>query len=520
MMQEVSLWIVVVVVLACLVIGYVIRLVQGRYRASTAELAAKQIVKNAQREAETIRKEGKIQVKDEVIKAREEFEKSTKDRRKELAGIEQHVNQREMNLERKVSMLEKKEHILDEKTQEVDEKIKEADSVKEQLDGMVAEEQEKLQRLAGMTRAEAKDELLTRMEKEVHSDMGALIRRLQEEAKETAEREAQKIVAEAIQRFSASHASEIMTSTVALPSDDMKGRIIGRDGRNIRALEAATGVNLLIDDTPEAVVISGFDPIRREIARQALEHLILDGRIHPARIEEVVEKAQETMAETIRTAGEQATYEADVQRVDPELLRMLGRLKFRTSYTQNILQHSIEVSRLMGVMASELGLDEVVARRIGLFHDVGKAVDHEVEGGHAIIGADVLKRQGESQVLVNAVAAHHEEVEAESIYAILCGAADSISGSRPGARSETTDIYLKRLEKLENVAKEFEGVVKCYAIQAGREVRVIVEPDNVDDNGAMLMARNISKKIEEELQYPGQIRVTVIRETRCVEYAH
>ncbi len=503
-----------------LVVGYVVRTVVGKYQASTAEKMAKKLIENARREAETTRKEGKIHAKDEVLKAREDFDKSTKNRRKELVEIEQRVNKRETNLDRKVAMLEKKERALDQKTQEVAEQNAQVEESQKELAGLVEQEQEKLQRLAGMTRAEAKDELLSRMEKEAHSEMGGLIRRLQEEAKETAEREAQKIVAQAVQRFSSSHASEIMTSTVTLPSDDMKGRIIGREGRNIRALEAATGVNLLIDDTPEAVVISGFDPIRREIARQVLERLITDGRIHPARIEEVVGKVQESMDETIRASGEEATYEGDVQRVPPELLRMLGRLKYRTSYTQNILRHSIEVGHLMGVMAGELGLDTAVARRIGLFHDIGKAVDHEVEGGHAIIGADVLKRHGESQVLVNAVAAHHEEVEAESIYAILCAAADAISGSRPGARSETTDIYLKRLEKLESVAKAFDGVEKCYAIQAGREVRVIVEPHAVDDNAAMMMARNISKKIEEELQYPGQIRVTVIRETRCVDYAH
>jgi ribonuclease Y len=299
----------------------------------------------------------------------------------------------------------------------------------------------------------------------------------------------------------------------------MKGRIIGRDGRNIRALEAATGVNLLIDDTPEAVVISGFDPIRREIARQALERLIMDGRIHPARIEETVGKIEEEMEETIQTAGEEAAFAVGVQGAAPELVRMLGRLRFRRSYTQNILQHSVEVGQLMGVMASELGLDPLLAKRIGVFHDIGKAMDHEVEGGHAIIGADMLKRHGESQILVNAVAAHHEEVEPESEYALLCAAADSISGARPGARSETTDIYVKRLEKLETVANSFDGVGKCYAIQAGREVRVIVNPEVVDDNRAMVLARDISQKIEDELQYPGRVRVTVIRETRCIEYA-
>jgi ribonuclease Y len=311
----------------------------------------------------------------------------------------------------------------------------------------------------------------------------------------------------------------MMTSTVALPSDDMKGRIIGREGRNIRALEAATGVNVLIDDTPEAVVISGFDPVRREIARLALERLISDGRIHPARIEEVVAKTKENMDETIRQAGEEAAYLAGVQGLDPELLRMLGRLKFRTSYSQNVLQHSIEVAHLMGVMAGELQLDVPLAKRIGLFHDIGKALDHEVEGGHALIGADVLKKQGEAAVMVNAVAAHHEEVEPESLYAVLAVAGDTISSSRVGARTETTGIYVKRLEKLEAVANGFEGVEKSYAIQAGREVRIIVDPEKIGDNEAMVLARNVSKKIEAELQYPGQIRVIVIREKRCVEYA-
>jgi ribonuclease Y len=299
----------------------------------------------------------------------------------------------------------------------------------------------------------------------------------------------------------------------------MKGRIIGRDGRNIRSLEAVTGVNILIDDTPEAVVISGFDPVRREIARVALEQLVADGRIHPARIEEVVAKARENMEETIRSAGQEAAHVAGVQNVEPELIRMLGRLKFRTSFAQNVLQHSIEVSHLMGVMAGELGLDSNLAKRIGLFHDIGKALDHEVEGGHAVIGADLLKRQNESAVMINAVAAHHEEVEPESAYALLAAAADAISSSRVGARSETTDIYVKRLEKLENISNGFAGVEKSYAIQAGREVRVIVQPEKVDDNGAMAIARGISQKIESDLQYPGQIRVMVIRETRCVEYA-
>lgn len=500
-------------------LGYLIRYVIGNHEAEGAEKKAKGHLREARREAESIQKEGQIQAKAEVLKAREEFEKSIKDRRKEVTALEERLLQRETNVDRKVSLMEKKEHTLDEKLKDVETRQQELAEQRAKVDKLVAEEVERLQRVAGMTQEEAKALLLSRIEKDVHGEVGGLIRRLQEEARETSEREARNIITTAIQRYAASHASEMMTSTVALPGDEMKGRIIGRDGRNIRALESVCGVNVLIDDTPEAVVISGFDPVRREIAKQALEALISDGRIHPARIEEVVAKVQENMEETIRAAGEEAAYGVGVQGLEPELLRKLGRLKFRTSYSQNVLQHSVEVSHLMGVMAGELGLDTTLAKRIGLFHDIGKALDHEVEGGHAVIGADLLKRHGETQVTVNSVAAHHQEVEAESLYAVLAAAADAISSSRTGARSETTDVYVKRLEKLEGIANEFEGVGKSFAIQAGRELRVVVEPEKIDDNDAMILARDISKSIESNLQYPGQIRVTVIRETRCVEYA-
>jgi ribonucrease Y len=499
--------------------GYLARFMIGRSSAASTEEKAKQILDVARREASAIRKESEVQAKAEVLKAREDFEKSTDGRRRELVVMEERVVQRESNLDRKVALLDKKERAVEDRTVEVEKQAVELKDERARLQKVIVDEQEKLQKVAGMTQEEARKTLLTRMEKEVHGEMGGLIRRLQEQAKEAAERDAQKIVASAVQRYAASHASELMTSTVSLPSDDMKGRIIGREGRNIRALEAATGVNILIDDTPEAIVISGFDPIRREIARLALEQLIADGRIHPARIEEVVTRLKENMDETIRKAGEEAAYLVGIQEVDPELLRKVGRLKYRTSYSQNVLQHCIEVAQMMGIMAGEIGLDPMIAKRVGLFHDIGKALDHEVEGGHALIGADLLKRHGEQQVVVNAVAAHHEEVPAESLFAVLAAAADAISSSRPGARAETTDIYVKRLEKLETIANGFEGVNKSYAIQAGREVRVVVEPAKVDDNAAMILARNISKKIESDLQYPGQIRVTVIRETRCVEYA-
>lgn len=499
--------------------GYWARHQASTRRVDSTEKQARQMLADAQREASVIRKDAEVQVKAEVLRAREDFERTTVARRQELSAIEERMSQRETNLDRKVALIDKKERAVEERTAEVERQAAELKSEKAKIDQIIAEELEKLQRVAGMTQEEARKLLLARMEKEVHGEMGGLIRRLQEQAKETAEREAQKIVAQAVQRYSASHATEMMTSSVALPSEDMKGRIIGREGRNIRALEAATGVSILIDDTPEAIVISGFDPIRREVAKLALEQLISDGRIHPARIEEVVHQFQENMDEAIRKAGEEGAFTVGVHDVDPELIRRIGRLRYRTSYSQNVMMHSMEVARLMGVMAGEMGLDVTLAKRIGLFHDIGKALDHEVEGGHAVIGADLLKRYGESPIVVNAVAAHHEEVPAESVYAILASAADAISSSRPGARSETTDIYVKRLEKLEGIANGFEGVVKSYAIQAGREVRVVVEPTKVDDNAAMVLARNVSKKIESDLQYPGQIRVMVIRETRCVEYA-
>ena len=502
-----------------LAVGYLIRQAMGRMKATADEGQAKILLADAQRQAETIRKESTITAKAEVLKAREEFEKSTESRKKELAALEERVNLRETNLDRKVALIDRKERMVDEKLAVIEQRDAELKQEKDQVHKLIEEEKLKLQRIAGMSQDEAKRTLLSQMEKEVHGEIGGLIRRMQEQAKDTAERESKKIITQAIQRYASSHTSDIVTSTVPLPSDDMKGRIIGRDGRNIRALEAATGVNFLIDDTPEAVVVSGFDPVRREIAKQALERLLSDGRIHPARIEEVVQKATEDMAETIRSAGEETLFEVGIQGVDPELVRTLGRLKFRTSYTQNVLRHSVEVAQLMGLMAGELGLNPQVAKRVGLFHDIGKALDHDVEGGHAIIGADLLKRFGEPQEVVNAVASHHEEVEAQSLYAVLCSAADAMSSSRVGARSETSGLYIKRLEKLEAIANEFEGVEKSYAIQAGRELRVIVEPDKIDDAAAMVLARNMSKKIETDLQYPGQIRITVIRETRCVEYA-
>ncbi len=512
-------WTGALVVMLAGTLGYYIRLIIGRYAAKSCEHEVKRLQAEAGREADNIRKEAALQAKSEALKARESLEDEIKRRRQEMAAQEERMNQREVNLDRKVAMIDKKNQVIEQKLAEAEKKEKEQQQQREACEALIKQEKDKLQRIAGMTPEEARRMLMARMEEEIRGETGMLIRRRQEEARQTAEREARRIVATAIQRYALSHAAELMTSTVTLPSDDMKGRIIGREGRNIRALEAATGVDLLVDDTPEAVVISAFDPMRREIARQILERLIADGRIHPARIEEITAKVKEEIEETIRTTGEESVFAIGIQSVNPELIRNLGRLKFRSSYSQNVLNHSMEVAHLMGVMAGEMGLDAMLAKRIGMFHDIGKSLDSEVEGNHALIGADLLRRHGENQVVVNAVAAHHEDVPAESIYAILAAAADAISAARPGARAETSAIYVKRLEQLEAIANGMPGVEKSFAIQAGREVRVLVQSDKVDDAGAMHRAREISKKIEQELQYPGQIRVTVIRETRFVEYA-
>ena len=499
--------------------GYLVRHKLAGLSASTMETQAKRLLEDAKREADTILKEASISAKAEVLKARDDFERSTESRRKELAQLEERIGVRETNLDRKVAMLDRKEQVLEEKLAAQSQKETE---IAERLEALQKKDETVevlLKRVTGMSRDEALRLQLSQLEGELKVESGVLIRRMQEQARETAEREAKKVISLAIQRYSASHSSEIVTTTVPLPSDEMKGRIIGRDGRNIRSLEAETGVSILIDDTPEAVVISGFDPVRREVARQSLEQLIADGRIHPTRIEELVEKTNAEVMENIRTAGEDALFEIGIGNVEPEVAKTLGRLMFRTSYSQNVLRHSVEVAQLMGLLAGELGLDVQIAKRVGMFHDIGKALDHEAEGGHATIGAELLRRCGESPEVVNAVAAHHDDVEAQSVYATLCCAADAISSSRVGARSETTGLYIKRLEKLEAIAGGFPGVEKCFAIQAGREVRVMVEPDRVGDEEAMVLARDIARKIESDLKYPGQIRVTVIRERRCIDYA-
>ena len=502
-----------------LLAGYGLRLLLSRWQADSIEKQAAEKLKSADGEVVRRLKEADIQARAEVVQARETFEQSTKARRKELEDFDNRLALREENIEKKLKVVEDKEQAAKAKHDDLLKLSERLDARRISLEAKHRDADRALERLAGMTHEEAKSEIRKKVEDDVRAETGSLIRRLQEEARETAEKEAVVLVANAIERYAAPHAGASMTSTVFLPNDEIKGRIIGREGRNVRAIEAATGITLIVDGTPEAVVISGFDPIRREIARQALEALVADGRIHPASIEEAVAKAEENMEATILQAGCEAAYAAHQQNVDNEVLRHLGRLKFRTSYSQNVLEHSLEVSRLMGELAGELGLDTQLARRIGLFHDIGKSLSQEAEGGHAKLGADLLRKCHEDPVLVNAVASHHGETEQNSVYAVLCTAADAISSSRPGARNESTEIYVERIEKLEKIAKSRKGVKSAFAIQAGREVRVIVDPDVLNDNDAMLLAQEISRAIEAELRYPGQIRIVVIREQRCLEYA-
>ncbi len=466
----------------------------------------------AERAAESKKKEAILEAKEEVHRLRSDSERELRERRNEIQRLERRLIQREELLDKKSDSLEKREDSLNKKQQKIDE-------LQASIEELYEKQREELQRLSGLTSEEAKEILLEEINKEIKHEAAIMIKEVESKAKEEADKKAREIITCAIQRCAADHVAETTVHVVALPNDEMKGRIIGREGRNIRTLETLTGVDLIIDDTPEAVILSGFDPIRREVARIALEKLIIDGRIHPARIEEMVEKAKKEVENDIKEEGEQATFETGVHGLHSELIKLLGRLKYRTSYGQNVLKHSIEVSYLAGLMASELGIDPTLAKRAGLLHDIGKAVDHEVEGPHAIIGAEVAKKYRESSVIVNAIGAHHGDVEFESLEAVLVQAADAISAARPGARRETLEAYIKRLEKLEEIANTCEGVEKSYAIQAGRELRIMIKPEDVDDAGAVEMARNIAKRIESELEYPGQIKVNVIRETRAIEYA-
>ncbi len=506
----------VIIGVIALIVGVALGYLLNRYlikdRTTRAADDAARLVSDAEKQAETLKKEALIEAKDQVFRMKQEVESENKERRKEIQALEQRLAQREESVDRRAESIDKREHQLSSAQGQIAKREKE-------LDDMVEAERQRLEMLAGMTADEARAELMNRIQDDVKRDAVAFIRETEMRAREEADKKARNIVGIAIQRVAADHTAESTVSVVHIPSDDMKGRIIGREGRNIRAFEQLTGINLIIDDTPEAVVLSSFDPVRREIGRVTLETLIADGRIHPARIEEMFKKAETLVSQQVHEAGDQAAFDAGVQGLHPELVRTLGRLKFRTSYGQNVLNHSLEVAYLAGVMAEELGVDGTLAKRAGLLHDLGKAIDHEVEGPHAVIGADLARRMNEPKSIVHAIEAHHADVEPQTIEAVLVQAADAISAARPGARRETLESYIKRLEKLEAVANSHKGVEKTYAMQAGREIRVMVKPDQINDADSVVLARDIAKTIEEEMEYPGQIKVVVIRESRAVDYA-
>ncbi len=500
----------------CLVIGGLIGIVVrkkiGEAKIGSAEEEAKRILDEAHTDAESAKKTALLEAKEGIMSQRNEFEREMRERRAEANRLENRLNKKEENLDKKTDQLEKK-------NDQLDRKLKENDALKEKIEESLAAQQTRLEEISGFTAEEAKEELIGRVESEVKHELAQRLDELETQFKEEADEKAKNILSLAIQRYASDHVSEATVSSVALPSEEMKGRIIGREGRNIQKIETLTGVELIIDDTPETITLSGFDPVRREVARIALERLISDGRIHPARIEEMVEKAQKEVDLSVKQAGERATFEVGIHGINPELVRLLGRLKYRTSYGQNVLKHSIEVAFLAGMMADELGVDSNIAKRAGLLHDIGKAFPHDVEGSHVEIGVNAAKKYKESKEVVHAIEAHHNDVEPKTIIAVLVQAADAISAARPGARREDMENYIKRLEKLEEIAKSFDGVDKAYAIQAGREVRVMVKPEEINDEGMKMVAREMAAKIQAEMKYPGQIKVNLIRESRATDYA-
>ncbi|MBS3919671.1 MAG: ribonuclease Y [Deltaproteobacteria bacterium] len=518
---SVGFYIIVVLGMAFLggIIGFLLNKRYSEAKIGAAKEAAKRLIEEAKKAAEILKKEALLQAKDKFYQEKAEFEKETVEKKQELQNLERRIIQRESHLDKRIELLDSKENeitrkektmILQEKTiQEQEKKVAE----------LIQKQRIQLENIAKMSSEEAKRLLMESMEEEAKHEAAKGIKRIEDEARETADKKAKEIISLAVQRYAGEYVAEQTVSVVSLPNEEMKGRIIGREGRNIRALEAATGIDLIIDDTPEAVILSGFNPVRREVARVSLERLVSDGRIHPARIEEIVQKVEQEVETTMREAGEQATFDVGVHGIHPELIKLIGRLKYRTSYAQNVYQHSLEVAFLTGIMAAELGINVKQAKRAGLLHDIGKAVDHEVEGPHGRIGADLARKYGESPAIVHAIASHHEEEKPESILDVLVEAADALSGARPGARREMLETYVKRLEDLEKIVQSFQGVEKSYAIQAGREIRVMVQPDRISDEASAILSRDIARKIEKDLTYPGQIKVTVIREMRAVEIA-
>ena len=493
-------------------VGMMIRKKSAESKITSAENEAKRVLENANREAENIKKEELFKAKEEIMKSRDELDKEIRERRGEVQSQERRLIQKEENLDKRTEMYERKERELEKAEDELEKK-------KEDIQEIFNRQMQELQRISGLSADDAKKQLLDELEKQLNNEKAILIKEVETQAKEEANKNAKEILSYAIQKCAADHTSETTVSIVNLPNDDMKGRIIGREGRNIKALETLTGIDLIIDDTPDAVVISGFDPLRREVAKIALEKLIDDGRIHPAKIEEMVEKAKEEIEATIKAEGERATLETGVMGLNQDIVRLLGKLKYRTSYGQNVLNHSIEVSNLARIMAEELGLDSTRARRAGLLHDIGKALDHDMEGTHVELGVEVLRKYKENELVVNAVEAHHGDVEPKTLEAVLVAAADAISASRPGARRETLEAYIKRLQNLEEIANSFDGVDKSFAIQAGREIRIMVKPEKISDADMTVLARDIAKKVESDMEYPGQIKVNVIREFRVIDYA-